>query len=317
MHGLPPLLIQCGDAEFLRDEVTLLAHKCSLSGVAVRHELYEDCVHVFQASFSSTPAGKLFRAPGISFVQHSTKEASRVLRHRLSAARPPSTTRWQAAACRPRRVKLQSGNGEKKTAGDSATSGAGSSKPETSSSGKGKESASNLTPSNSSSALDGGINEIVSLPHQRSDGDVDDDEMTQKQAISPPMRKTGSWTEDLQAKTVELLRRGSKQSTRLRSTSCAESARCRRQGSDGRHQQRRQARCSARTATFVRVFVSRIFLPTDDDRRGASPWPGRYAAAVFVPGPDFEQVPRSRQALDAQNATHEQRQGAFKSAQIV
>ncbi|PWN44207.1 Pkinase-domain-containing protein [Ceraceosorus guamensis] len=49
MRGLPPLLIQCGDAEVLRDEGTLLAHKASKSGVAVRHELYEDCVHVFQA----------------------------------------------------------------------------------------------------------------------------------------------------------------------------------------------------------------------------------------------------------------------------
>ncbi|UZJ57511.1 hypothetical protein CBS101457_006831 [Exobasidium rhododendri] len=49
MRGLPPLLIQCGDAEVLRDEITLLAHKASMSGVAVRHELYEDCVHVFQA----------------------------------------------------------------------------------------------------------------------------------------------------------------------------------------------------------------------------------------------------------------------------
>ncbi|KAK0545864.1 hypothetical protein OC846_005504 [Tilletia horrida] len=49
LHGLPPLLIQCGDAEVLRDEGTLLAHKASLAGVSVRHELYEDCVHVFQA----------------------------------------------------------------------------------------------------------------------------------------------------------------------------------------------------------------------------------------------------------------------------
>lgn len=49
MRGLPPLLIQCGDAEVLRDEITLLAHKASMAGVAVRHELYEDCVHVFQA----------------------------------------------------------------------------------------------------------------------------------------------------------------------------------------------------------------------------------------------------------------------------
>lgn len=48
MHGLPPLLIQSGDAEVLRDEGTLLAHKCALAGVAVRHEIYEDGVHVFQ-----------------------------------------------------------------------------------------------------------------------------------------------------------------------------------------------------------------------------------------------------------------------------
>jgi serine/threonine protein kinase/acetyl esterase/lipase len=49
LRGLPPLLIQAGDAEVLRDEITLLAHKAAMAGVAVRHELYEDCVHVFQA----------------------------------------------------------------------------------------------------------------------------------------------------------------------------------------------------------------------------------------------------------------------------
>lgn len=48
MHGLPPLLIQTGDAEVLRDENILFAHKCTLAGVPVRHEIYEDCVHVFQ-----------------------------------------------------------------------------------------------------------------------------------------------------------------------------------------------------------------------------------------------------------------------------
>ena len=42
--GLPPLLIQAGDAEVLRDEITLLAHKASLANVEVRHELYEDAV---------------------------------------------------------------------------------------------------------------------------------------------------------------------------------------------------------------------------------------------------------------------------------
>jgi acetyl esterase/lipase len=44
LKGLPPLLIQVGDAEVLRDEITLLAHKATLAGVEVRHELYEDAV---------------------------------------------------------------------------------------------------------------------------------------------------------------------------------------------------------------------------------------------------------------------------------
>ncbi|RDB28837.1 Acetyl-hydrolase [Hypsizygus marmoreus] len=48
-HGLPPLLIQGGDSEVLRDEITLLAHKATLAGVDVRHELFEDAIHVFQA----------------------------------------------------------------------------------------------------------------------------------------------------------------------------------------------------------------------------------------------------------------------------
>ena len=47
--GLPPLLIQAGEAEVLRDEITLLAHKASLAGVPIEHEIFEDCVHVFQA----------------------------------------------------------------------------------------------------------------------------------------------------------------------------------------------------------------------------------------------------------------------------
>ncbi|TBU37263.1 hypothetical protein BD309DRAFT_635305 [Dichomitus squalens] len=40
--GLPPLLIQAGEAEVLRDEITFLTHKASLAGVEARYELYED-----------------------------------------------------------------------------------------------------------------------------------------------------------------------------------------------------------------------------------------------------------------------------------
>ncbi|WWC87380.1 uncharacterized protein L201_002269 [Kwoniella dendrophila CBS 6074] len=55
LSGLPPMLIQSGDSEVLRDEITLLAHKATLAGVHVTHELYEDMVHVFQM-FSFLPA---------------------------------------------------------------------------------------------------------------------------------------------------------------------------------------------------------------------------------------------------------------------
>ncbi|CAG7854182.1 SubName: Full=Related to calmodulin-dependent protein kinase {ECO:0000313/EMBL:CCA74510.1} [Serendipita indica DSM 11827] len=51
LEGLPPMLIQSGDAEVLRDEALLLAHKATLAGVNVRHEIYEDQVHVFQMFF--------------------------------------------------------------------------------------------------------------------------------------------------------------------------------------------------------------------------------------------------------------------------
>jgi hypothetical protein len=57
LSGLPPMLIQSGDSEVLRDEVTLLAHKATLFGDDVTHELYEDMVHVFQ-TFTWIPAAK-------------------------------------------------------------------------------------------------------------------------------------------------------------------------------------------------------------------------------------------------------------------
>lgn len=60
--GLPPLLIQGGDCEVLRDEQTLLAHKATLEGVHVVHEIYEDAVHVFQLYPFLEQARKAFRA---------------------------------------------------------------------------------------------------------------------------------------------------------------------------------------------------------------------------------------------------------------
>ncbi|MHA1671241.1 MAG: alpha/beta hydrolase [Promethearchaeota archaeon] len=46
--GLPPLLIQVGSIEVLRDEAILLAEKAKTSGVDVTLEVYEGMTHVFQ-----------------------------------------------------------------------------------------------------------------------------------------------------------------------------------------------------------------------------------------------------------------------------
>lgn len=55
-RGLPPMLVQCGEAEVLRDECTLLAHKATRSHVKVIHEVYQDAVsnRLFGLGASST-----------------------------------------------------------------------------------------------------------------------------------------------------------------------------------------------------------------------------------------------------------------------
>lgn len=68
-HDLPPLLIQAGEAEVLRDEITLLAHKASLAGVAVSHEIFEDQVHVFQVLTFLDASRKAFQSQR-NFVRH-------------------------------------------------------------------------------------------------------------------------------------------------------------------------------------------------------------------------------------------------------
>lgn len=51
--GLPPLLIQAGDAEVLRDESRLLAHKATSAGVQVMYELYDDAVGIDRSNQAS------------------------------------------------------------------------------------------------------------------------------------------------------------------------------------------------------------------------------------------------------------------------
>ena len=47
--GLPPMLIQVGDIEMLRDDAVRTARKAHAAGVAVELEIWEGMPHVFQA----------------------------------------------------------------------------------------------------------------------------------------------------------------------------------------------------------------------------------------------------------------------------
>ena len=48
LHGLPPLLIQCGGRETVLDDSTALAARGRACGVAVELEIFEPMIHVFQ-----------------------------------------------------------------------------------------------------------------------------------------------------------------------------------------------------------------------------------------------------------------------------
>lgn len=49
LSGLPPLLIQVGDAEMLLDDASRLADSAKSSGVSVLYEVWDEAFHVFQA----------------------------------------------------------------------------------------------------------------------------------------------------------------------------------------------------------------------------------------------------------------------------
>lgn len=49
LSGLPPLLIQVGDAEVLLDDASRLANKAKAAGVSVHYEVFDEAFHVFQA----------------------------------------------------------------------------------------------------------------------------------------------------------------------------------------------------------------------------------------------------------------------------
>ena len=67
LKGLPPLLIQVGDAEILLDDSTRLATQAEAADVNVQLEIFDGAFHVFQnqphlpeSAEALTSAGKFF-----------------------------------------------------------------------------------------------------------------------------------------------------------------------------------------------------------------------------------------------------------------
>ena len=58
LAGLPPLFIQVGSAEILRDDSTELAARAKRAGVDATLEVWDDMIHVFQAFFALLPEGR-------------------------------------------------------------------------------------------------------------------------------------------------------------------------------------------------------------------------------------------------------------------
>jgi acetyl esterase/lipase len=58
LAGLPPLLVQSGDAEILFSENQLLVDRARAAGVRVEHEIEPGMIHVFQCFAAVSPQGK-------------------------------------------------------------------------------------------------------------------------------------------------------------------------------------------------------------------------------------------------------------------
>jgi acetyl esterase/lipase len=58
LKGLPPLLIQVGDAETLLDDSNRLAQKARVAGVDVKLEVWPEMIHVFQLFAGFLPEGQ-------------------------------------------------------------------------------------------------------------------------------------------------------------------------------------------------------------------------------------------------------------------
>ena len=58
LSGLPPLLMQVGDAEVLLDDTIRVAEKARAAGVDVTLEVYPEMMHIFQFFAPTLPEGQ-------------------------------------------------------------------------------------------------------------------------------------------------------------------------------------------------------------------------------------------------------------------
>ncbi len=68
LTGLPPLLLQSGVGEVLRDDTTALAENAREKGVDADAQLYDDMIHVFQ-SYAELPAADEALTRGAEFLE--------------------------------------------------------------------------------------------------------------------------------------------------------------------------------------------------------------------------------------------------------
>jgi acetyl esterase/lipase len=75
LEGLPPLLVQVGEREVLRDDGVAFAEKARAAGVDVTLEIWPDMIHLWHAFVDLPEAGQALERIG-RFVEERTADAA-------------------------------------------------------------------------------------------------------------------------------------------------------------------------------------------------------------------------------------------------
>jgi len=79
LRGLPPLLVQTGGAERLRDEDIALVERARAAGVGATLELLEDMPHAVALMQAYAPQGRAALESAAAFIQRGLRERDSVL----------------------------------------------------------------------------------------------------------------------------------------------------------------------------------------------------------------------------------------------